>query len=78
MIKSKISSDTKNYIKQLIRLIYKITVNELFNAAHSEVQTYQLILKIYKVVFNFEIVLKSAKDIATSKLTTIFISRLIF
>ena len=28
----------KNYIKQLIESIYKATVNELFNAAHSEIQ----------------------------------------
>ena len=27
----------KNYIEQLIELIYKTTVNEQFNAAHSEV-----------------------------------------
>ena len=31
---------TKNYIKQLIELIHKMTMNELFNAAHSEVQTH--------------------------------------
>ena len=28
---------TKNYVKQLIELIYKATINELFNAVHSEV-----------------------------------------
>ena len=28
----------KSYVKQLIESIHKATVNELFNAAHSEVQ----------------------------------------
>ena len=53
-------------------------MSELFNAAYSEVQTYQFISKIYKIVFNFKIVLKSTKNVAASKLTAIFDSRLIF
>ena len=69
---------TKNYIKQLIESIHKATMNELYNAAHSKVQTYQLISKIYKFIFNFKIVLKSAKDVAVSRFITIFDSKLIF
>ena len=68
----------KNYIKQLIESIHKTTVNELFNVAYSEIQTHQLISTIYKVVFNFKIVLKSARDVVASRLTAIFNSRLIF
>ena len=68
----------KNYVKQLIESIYKATVNELFNAVYSEVQIHQFISKIYKIVFNFKIVLKLTKDVAASRLTTIFDSRLIF
>ena len=69
---------TKNYVEQLIESIHKATVNELFNAAHSEVQTYQLISKTCKIVFNFKIVRKSAKDVAASRFTTVFDSKLIF
>ena len=69
---------TKNYIKQLIESIYKMIMNELFNAAHSKVQTHQLISKIYKIVFNFIIVLKSASDVAVLKFTTIFNLKLVF
>ena len=68
----------KNYIKQLIESIYKTTVNELFNTAHSKVQIHQFILKIYKVVLNFKIALKSTKDIVVSRFITVFDSRLIF
>ena len=69
---------TKNYIKQLIESIHKTTVSELFNAAHSKVQTHQFTSKIYKIVFNFKIVLKSTKDVAASRFTAVFDSRLIF
>ena len=68
----------KNYVEQLIESIYKATVNKLFNAAHSKVQTYQFISKIYKIVFNFKIVLKSTRDVAALKFTVVFDSRLIF
>ena len=53
-------------------------MNELFNATHSEVQTHQFTLKIYKVVSNFKIVLKSIKDVAVSRFITTFDPRLIF
>ena len=69
---------TKNYIKQLIESIYKTTVNELFNAAHSEIQIHRLTSKIYKIVFNFQIVLKSARDVTVSRFITIFNSKLTF
>ena len=69
---------TKNYIKQLIESIHKTTVNELFNVAHSEVQIHQLILKTYKIVFNFKTVLKLTKDVAVLKFIAAFDSRLIF
>ena len=69
---------TKNYINQLIRSIYKVTVSELFNATHSEIQTYQFTSNIYKVIFNFKIVLKLIRDVVVLKFTTIFDSRLIF
>ena len=69
---------TKNYIKQLIESIYKATVSELFNAAHSKVQIYQSISKNYKIVFNFKIVLKSTKYDAALRLKIVFDSRLIF
>ena len=69
---------TKNYVKQLIESIHKATINELFNAVHSEVQTYQLTLKIYKIVFNFKIALKSTRNVAVLKNTAVFDSRLIF
>ena len=62
----------------MIELIYKATVNELFNAAHSEVQTHPFISKIYKIIFNFKIVLKSARNVVASKFTKVFDSRLIF
>ena len=68
----------KTHIKQLIESIYKATVSELFNAVHSKVQIYQLISKIYKIIFNFKIVLKSAKDVVVSRFTTVFDLRLIF
>ena len=55
-----------------------MTVNELFNAVHSEIQIYQFISKIYKIIFNFKIVRKSAKDVTVSKFITIFDSKLIF
>ena len=69
---------TKNYIKQLIESIHKRIINELFNAAHSKIQTHQFILKIYKIIFNFKIVLKLTKDVVVSKFTTVSDSRLIF
>ena len=53
-------------------------MNELFNTTHSKGQTYQFTLKIYKILFNFKTVLKSIRDVATSKLRAIFHSRLIF
>ena len=53
-------------------------MSELFNAAHLEIQTHQLTSKIYKIVFIFKIVRKSARNVAALKLTTIFDSRLIF
>ena len=62
----------------MIESIHKAIVNELFNAAHSEVQTHQFILKIYKIVFNFKIVLKSIRDAVVSRFITIFDSKLIF
>ena len=68
----------KNYVKQLIESIYKAIMNELFNAAYSKFQTHQFILKIYKIIFNFKIVLKLIKDVAVSRFTAIFDSRLIF
>ena len=68
----------KNHVKQLIESIHKTTVNELFNTAHSEVQIHQFISKVYKIIFNFKIVLKSVKDVAVLKFITIFDSRLIF
>ena len=66
---------TKNYVKQLIESIHKVTMSELFNAAHSEVQTHQFILKIYKIVSNFKIVRKLTRDVVVSRLTTVFDSR---
>ena len=69
---------TKNYIEQLIELIYKATVSELFNIAHSKVQTHQFISKVYKIVFNFKIVLKLMKDVAVSRITAVFDSKFIF
>ena len=69
---------TKNYIEQLIESIHKTTMSELFNAAHSKVQTHQFISKIYKVVFNFKIVLKLTRDVVALKLTTVFNLKLIF
>ena len=69
---------TKNYVKQLIEPIHKTIMNELFNAAYSEVQIHQFISKTYKIVFNFKIVLKSARDIVVLKFTTVFNSKLIF
>ena len=53
-------------------------MSELFNTAHSEVQIYQLISNIYKIVFNFKIALKSARDVVVSRLTTVSNSKLIF
>ena len=53
-------------------------MSELFNIAHSEVQTHQFISKIYKIVFNFKIALKLIKNVAVSKFTAIFDSKLIF
>ena len=69
---------TKNYVKQLIESTHKAIINELFNAAHSEVQTHQFISKTYKIVFNFKIVLKSAKDVAASRFIAVFDLKLIF
>ena len=69
---------TNNYVKQLIESVYKATVKELFNIAYSKVQIYQLTSKIGKIVFNFKIVLKSARDVAVLRLTTVFDSRLTF
>ena len=69
---------TKNYVKQLIESTHKATVNELFNAVYSKVQTHQLTSKTFKIIFNFKIVLKSARDVAASKFTTTFDLRLIF
>ena len=69
---------TKNYIKQLIESIHKATMNELFNAVHSEIQTHQFISKIYKIVSNFKIVLKLTRNAAASRFITIFDSRLTF
>ena len=68
----------KNYIEQLIRSIHKMIMNELFNAAHLKVQTYQLISKICKIVSNFKIVRKSARNVTVLKFTAVFDSRLIF
>ena len=68
----------KNYIKQLIELIYKMTTSELFNAAHSKVQIHQFTLKIYKIVSNFKIVLKATKNVAVLRFITVFNSKLIF
>ena len=62
----------------MIDSIYKTTVNELFNTAHSKIQTYQFTSKTYNVVFNFKIVLILTRDVAASRLTAIFNSRLIF
>ena len=69
---------TKSYVEQLIESIHKTIMNELFNAVHSEVQTHQFISKIYKVVSNFKIVLKSVRNVAASRLTAVFDSKLIF
>ena len=68
----------KSYIKQLIESIHKATVNKLFNVAYSKVQTHQLISKIYKIVFNFKIALKSVRNVAVSRFTIIFDLKLIF
>ena len=38
---------TKIYVEKLFDLIYKNIVNQLFNAAHRKIQTYELIFKIY-------------------------------
>ena len=45
----------KNYIKQLIELIYKVTMNELFNAAHSKIQTYQFTSR-FTAVFDSKLI----------------------
>ena len=68
----------KNHVKQLIESIHKTTVNELFNATHSEVQTHQFISKTYKIIFNFKTVRKLKRDVAILRFTAIFNSRLIF
>ena len=52
-------------------------MNELFNAAHSKVQTHQFTSKIYKVVLNFKIVLKLIRDVAALKFTATFDFRLV-
>ena len=62
----------------MIESIHKATMNELLNAAHSEIQTYQLISKIYKIIFNFKIVLKSVRDVVASRLTIVFNLKLVF
>ena len=62
----------------MIELIHKVTVNELFNAAHSKVQIHQHISKTYKVVFNFKTALKSTRNVIALRFTTILNSRLIF
>ena len=59
-------------------MIHKTTVNELFNTAHSEVQTHQFISKTCKIVFNSKIVRKLIKDVVVSRFTAVFDSRLIF
>ena len=69
---------TKNYVEQLIESIYKTTMSELFNAAHSKIQTHQFILKIYKIVFNFKIVRKSVRNVVVLRLTTVFDLKSIF
>ena len=53
-------------------------MNELFNVTYSEVQTYQFPSKIYKIVLNFKIVLKSVKDVIVSRFTALCNSRLVF
>ena len=63
---------TKKYIEQLIESIYKATMNELFNAAHLEVQIHQFISKTYKVVLNFQIALILTRDVVASRFTAIF------
>ena len=68
----------KSYVKQLIESIHKMTMSELFNTAHSEIQTHQFISKTYKVVFNFKIVRKSTRDVAASRFTAVFNSKFIF
>ena len=62
----------------MIESIYKAIVNELFNAAYSEIQIYLFILKTWKIVSNFKIVRKLTKDVTASKFTAVFDSRLIF
>ena len=53
-------------------------MNELFNVVYSEVQTHQFTSRIYKIIFNFKIALKSAKDITVLRFTAIFTSKLTF
>ena len=69
---------TKNYVKRLIESIHKATMNELFNAAHLKVQIHQFISKTCKIVFNFKITRKSARNVVVSRFTTVFNTRLIF
>ena len=68
---------TKIYVEKLFDSIHKNIVNQLFNAAHREIQTHELIFKIYQDVFNFKFILKAVKNEIIVKLRAVFDSRIV-